>query len=505
MDTPRPSLPFAACVVDHELHDYIQDQRVVKNYFSHRAEYISLWTSPGNARAQVAGVGVFNRERCLCPGLISGKRAQAPLGVECSYANGAYDGYQMSMRALATKQAGYIVAVAGTAAVTFVLRLLGQRINSTTIALAMLLVVLFVAAYWGARPAILASLLGVLYFNFFFLPPIYTLTIADPDNWLALIAFLITAVTAGQLSARAKRRAEEAEAGRREIERLYDELRSAFERASHAEALRQSERLKSALLDAVTHDLRTPLTSMKASVTTLLDEVNSQPGDGPPAVLDDEGRREMLDVINEECDRLNRFIEELVELARIEAGELTLGRRWGTIEEMIEAALVRAKNLTTQYGVEVAIEKDLPIVLVDARAVSEVIYLIVDNAAKYSTPGSRIRITACRGDADMIRVSVEDEGPGIPVELRERVFDKFFRALRETDSSRNQPSGMGMGLSIARGIVEAHGGRIWIESGAGSGSTFLFTLPIGDEEAGIDGLVTVSDESPEEDAKPGAR
>lgn len=411
----------------------------------------------------------------------------------------------MGARALATRQAGYIVAVAGIAVVTLVLSLIGERINSTTIALAMLLVVLFVAAYWGARPAIVASVLGVLCFNFFFLPPIGTLTIADPDNWLALLAFLITAVTAGQLSAREKRRAEEAEAGRREIERLYAELQSAFERASHAEALRQSERLKSALLDAVTHDLRTPLTSMKASVTTLLDEVDSQPGKGPPAVLSEENRREMLDVINEECDRLNRFIEGLVELARIEAGDLRLGRRWGTIEEMIEAALARAKTITAQYAVEVEIEKDLPVVLVDARAVSEVIYLIVDNAAKYSAPGTPIRITARRGDADMIRVAVEDEGPGIPVELRERVFDKFFRATSERDAGRNQPSGMGMGLSIARGLVEAHGGRIWIESGAGSGARVLFTLPIGDEEATVEKLAAFPDESPEEAANVGAR
>jgi len=411
----------------------------------------------------------------------------------------------MGARALATRQAGYIVAVAGIAVVTLVLSLIGERINSTTIALAMLLVVLFVAAYWGARPAIVASVLGVLCFNFFFLPPIGTLTIADPDNWLALLAFLITAVTAGQLSAREKRRAEEAEAGRREIERLYVELQSAFERASHAEALRQSERLKSALLDAVTHDLRTPLTSMKASVTTLLDEVDSQPGKGPPAVLSEENRREMLDVINEECDRLNRFIEGLVELARIEAGDLRLGRRWGTIEEMIEAALARAKTITAQYAVEVEIEKDLPVVLVDARAVSEVIYLIVDNAAKYSAPGKPIRIIARRGDADMIRVAVEDEGPGIPVELRERVFDKFFRATSERDAGRNQPSGMGMGLSIARGVVEAHGGRIWIESGAGSGARVLFTLPIGDEEAAVEKLAAFPDESPEEAANVGAR
>lgn len=405
----------------------------------------------------------------------------------------------MSATVLQKSWAGYAFAMIGIAAVTAVLRLLGEGINSTTVALAMLLVVLFVAAGWGARPAIIASVLGVLCFNFFFLPPVHTFTIADSRNWVALIAFLITALTAGQLSASAKRRAEEAEAARREIERLYNELRSAFERASHAEALRQSERLKSALLDAVTHDLRTPLTSIKASVTSLLDELKR---DGPSAALNDEEQREMLDVINEECDRLNRFIEGLVELARIEAGELRLGRRWGTIEEMIEAALVRAKQITHQHRVEVDIPKDLPVVLVDARAISEVIYLLVDNAAKYSAPGSQIRITAARGEDDMILVSVEDDGLGIPVELRERVFDKFFRAVREIDSSRNQPSGMGMGLPIARGIVEAHGGRIWIESGARKGSRVLFTLPIGDEEETTSSkLVSTADRVSLEDVK----
>src|SRR6266568_2278271 len=193
----------------------------------------------------------------------------------------------MPTRVLKTGRAGYLIAVVGIAAVTATLRLMGDSINPTTVALVMLLVVLFVAASWGSRPAIVASVLGVLGFNFFFLPPVGTLAIADPDNWVALIAFLITAGTAGQLSANAKRRAEEAEAGRREIERLYDELRSAFERASHAEALRESERLKSALLDAVTHDLRTPLTSIKASVTTLLDEMD----DKASVELDDEARR----------------------------------------------------------------------------------------------------------------------------------------------------------------------------------------------------------------------
>jgi len=385
----------------------------------------------------------------------------------------------LSLTSLKARWAGYVSAVLGIAAVTFALKLPGESINPTTVALAMLLVVLFTAASWGARPAIVASLFGVLCFNFFFLPPFGRFTIDAPDNWIALFAFLITAVTAGQLSARVKHRAEEAEAGRREIERLYDELRDAFERASHAEALRQSERLKSALLDAVTHDLRTPLTSIKASVTTLLDEMD----DKASVELDDEARREMLEVINEECDRLNRFIEGLVELARIEAGELRLRRRWGTIEEMTETALARARKITNGRQVRIEVEPDLPVVLVDPRAVSEVIYTLVDNAAKYSASGMPIHITAGRDGDEMIRVSVRDHGRGIPVELRERVFDKFFRATREADSKKGQPSGTGMGLAIARGIVEAHGGQIWIESGEGGrGTQVVFTVPIGDEE-----------------------
>ena len=221
-----------------------------------------------------------------------------------------------------SKRVGYLVAMLGTAAATGVFKLFGEHVNSTTVALGLLLVVLFVAAGWGSRPAVLSSFLGVVCFNYFYLPPVGRLTIDDPDNWVALFAFLVTAVTAGQLWARSKRRAEEADAGRREIERLYRELQDAFERASHAEALRQSERLKSALLDAVTHDLRTPLTSIKASVTTLLEDFRAGAGAAESVALGEEGRGEMLEVIDEESDRLNRFVEGLVEMARIEAGEM---------------------------------------------------------------------------------------------------------------------------------------------------------------------------------------
>lgn len=380
--------------------------------------------------------------------------------------------------------AHYVLAALGAVAAAGVLAPFRTHINSTTVALALLLVVLFTATLWGSKPALCASAFGMLCFNFFFLPPFGTLTIAALDNWIALIAFLVTAITAGQLSARAKRRAEEAEAGRREIERLYAELRDAFERASHAEALRQSEKLKSALLDAVTHDLRTPLTSIKASITTLLDEAKAQEvGAEQSVTLDRESRLEMMEVIDEESDRLNRFIGGLIELARIEAGEMHLRRQWGAVDEIISTALARASTLTREHKIVVDVEGELPVVRVDERAVSEVVYTLVDNAAKYSPSGTEIRIHAAESDEGLIQIAVEDQGRGIAPELRERVFDKFFRATRDGDVSTQQPTGTGMGLAIAKGIIEAHDGRIWIESGAGGkGTRVVFTLPVGDEE-----------------------
>ncbi len=376
-------------------------------------------------------------------------------------------------RAFQKRATGYIAALLAISAATFLLKLFRDHINHTTVALALLLVVLFIATKWGARPAVAASLLGVLCFNFFFLPPTGTFTIADPENWVALSAFLITAVTVGQLSARARRRAEEAETGRREIERLYSELQEAFERASHAEALRQSERLKSSLLDAVTHDIRTPLTSIKASVTTLLDEMRADPS----VLLDAAERREMLEIINEETDRLNRFSESLLELARIEAGEMKLRRRWMGVDEIVLTALERAEPLTRHHRVEISLEDNLPLMCVDGQAIAEVIYTLVDNAVKYAPSGTPIRIAANRSDDLTMQLAVEDEGPGIAQDLRERVFDKFFRAMREGASA----SGTGMGLAIARGIVEAHGGRIWIEDKE-RGARVALTLPIGDED-----------------------
>lgn len=370
------------------------------------------------------------------------------------------------------------MSIIGVALVTALLQLFGSHVNPTTVALALLLVILLIATGWGARPAIVASLVGVACFNFFYLPPVWTFRIKGADNWIALFAFLVTAVIAGRLSANAKRRAEEAEADQREIERLYHELQDTFERSSQAKALKQSERLKSALLDAVTHDLRTPLTSIKASVTTLLDEHHLPPSGHATGVLDNAGRKEMLEVIDQEADRLDHFIAGLMELARIEAGEMHLRQTLSSIDEIVGAALKRAAPRVRGHRLQVWMEDEMPAIRVDEHAIAEVVYTLVDNAAKYSPPDSTISVRASPGDDRTIRLTVEDEGAGIPAEFRERVFDKFFRAMRDGDVAVPHSSGSGMGLAIARGIIDAHGGRIWIEDLNGQkGTKVVVTLP----------------------------
>ena len=382
-------------------------------------------------------------------------------------------------KVIQTKLASYLLAALAVAGLTAILVPLRDEINSTTVGFGYLLVVLAVAIIRGSGPALTASVAGMLCYNFFFLPPFHTLTISDPRNWVALTAFFITALTVGQLSARAKRRAEEAEAGRRENQRLYEELQEAFDRASESEGLRRSERLKSALLDAVTHDLRTPLTSIKASATLLLEDGEAS---GETETFTPVEQKNLLNVISDEADRLDRFVESIVELARIEAGDVQLSRNWGSIEEIIEAALARAEPLMQQHQLKILIESELPVIRVDARAVAEVIYTLIDNATKYAPAGTCITIKANRAPGEMVKISVADEGPGIPEHLRQRVFEKFVH-VRGVPMGSGRPEGIGMGLSIAKGIVEAHGGRIRIQDGeGGKGTRMSFTVPVGDDE-----------------------
>jgi K+-sensing histidine kinase KdpD len=365
---------------------------------------------------------------------------------------------------------GYAASVLGIVLVALALRPFYPNVRSVTAATALMIVVLLSATIWGMRPAVLASVLGAVYMNFFFVPPTgqFELQLADGDDFIALLAFLVTAVLVGQLSARARERA-------RKVQELYDQLRGAFEVASQLEAIKQSEALKSALLDTVTHDLRTPLTSIKAAATALLDLNRNNPTDHSTALWSEEN---LVHIIVQQSDRLNHFIEGMIELARIETGkqEENLDSEEIAVEEIIAAALARCDDTLAAHVVIVECEESL-ITGVKPKAVGQILFSLLENAGQYSLPGSAVRISAKRQADEDIEIAVEDEGPGVPAALRERIFEKFFRN-DVTDLRTVQRSGLGLGLAIARGIVQAYGGRIWVsDRSPEAGAKFVFTVP----------------------------
>jgi two-component system sensor histidine kinase KdpD len=338
----------------------------------------------------------------------------------------------------------------------------------------LLLAVLVVARSWGLGPALVTSACATLAFEYYFEP---LGSGGSMEAWVALATFIGSAVIVGELAAHAERRRREALEGRREIERLYQELEAAFERASEAEAARRNEQLKAALLDALTHNLRTPLTAIKASVTALMGKGDWSATSG----LSTEGRSDLLQVIDEESDRLNRFIEGLSATERHDPAR-PLRFRPVPVEDVVCAGLARAQTATRHHRVQVAVDTGIPPVAVDAAAIIEVIYILLDNGSKYSPPGTTISLTASLQDARHVYIEVDDEGPGIPPLLRERVFDRFFR-IQGREPSDPHRAGIGLGLPIARRLVEAQAGRIWIEAPASrKGTAVIITLPIFVEE-----------------------
>ena len=475
------------------------------------------------------------------------------------------------LRRLPIRVLHFALALAIVVGITFFYRRI-VTVNQTTVALTFLLAILAVSTVWGFAVSAFLSVAAMLAFNYFFLPPVGTFTVADPQNWAALFAFLATSLIASQLAARARREADEAQQHRREIERLYafsqqllvsgnvikllnaipnhivetfevgaaaiylenknkfyrsgasphfadEELKGAtardeplrdagrslcfvpvrmgtraigslgisgrllsrqtlealgsmiaiaFERAraveelGKAEATREGERLKSALLDSVTHDFRTPLTSIKASVTSLLSTAN------PPEAQ----QRELLTVINEECDRLNQLVGDAAEMARLDAGEFELNLEPNAMEEIVSAALLHCKSALSGRTITIDVASGLPRVLADFDRIKDVLVRLIENADAYSPKGQPITITA-EANGKFLSTSVADNGPGIEDMELGLIFDKFYRGKDQ----RYLVQGTGMGLPIAKAIVEAHGGVISVTSQRGHGSVFSFTLP----------------------------
>jgi two-component system, OmpR family, sensor histidine kinase KdpD len=467
-----------------------------------------------------------------------------------------------------------IAAFLIVAAIAALYRKAFSTVNQTTVALSFLMAILAVSAAWGMAVSALMSVAAMLAFNYFFLPPVGRFTVADPQNWVALLAFLTTAIVGSQLSSRIRKEADVAHRRRKEIEQLYafsqkllgegnviqllnaipnhiveafeagaasvflaekqkfyrsgfgtlqleeEQLRAAFEREepfmdsvkgfcyapirlgmksigsfgisgarvtrqtleavgtllgiaieraraveqlSKTEADRQSERLKSALLDSITHNFRTPLTSIKASVTSLLSE-------RPPNA---EQSHELLQIMDEECDRLNRLIEDAAEMSRLEAGEVELEFAPLEVKALIDAAMENCRFALAGREVKQQVQSGLPPVRADLVRAKEVLIQLLDNANLYSEKGKPIVVSA-ESNGNSVMISVADQGPGIDALEQGMIFDKFYRGKDQ----RAVVQGTGMGLPIARAIVEAHGGTISVTSQANHGSVFSFTLPI---------------------------
>ena len=447
-------------------------------------------------------------------------------------------------------------------------------VSATTAALTFLLAVLLVASVWGLAEGVTTSLAAVLAFDYFFLPPVGAFTVDDPQNWVALFAFLVTAIATSQLSDRARRRTIEAQRRRRETEQLYElgrailldesfdrvlpkaltdiarifdveqaaiynagsgktyrhgagdddarlrevaesgaaahdprekysvaplrlggqpngslsirgetgatltlveaianliaiglERAQAIKQAASAEAARRNEELRAAMLDGLAHDLKTPLTAIKASVTSLIS--------GFPRT--EERKEELLTIVNEETDRLHRIVSEALQMGRIDAGKVSLQRGPHALHEIVMGALSDLKLGPSRL--EIDISDQLPPLFVDGDLIGQALKQLFDNADRYSPPGSPIAVSA-RLAPDSVVVSVADSGPGVKADEQSRIFDKFYRGIH----SSRFPGGTGMGLSIAKGIIEAHGGKITVSARPEGGSVFSVQLPLSPEQ-----------------------
>jgi len=235
------------------------------------------------------------------------------------------------------------------------------------------------------------------------------------------------------------------------------------EQIGETEAERQGERLKSALLDSIAHDFRTPLTAIKAAATDLLVSSSSQ----------NHQQHELLTIINEECDRLNHLVEEAAEMAKLEAGELQLHIEPLSVSSIIEAAVQHLRKSLGDRQIIVRVSPELPQVRADGNRTRDILVQLIDNAHLYSPKDRPITISADL-TGDFVTLSVADRGPGIDPFEQGLIFDKFYRGRDQ----RYRVRGTGMGLPIAKAIVTAHGGTISVTSQLGHGSVFSFTLPV---------------------------
>ncbi len=258
---------------------------------------------------------------------------------------------------------------------------------------------------------------------------------------------------------------------------FLDQATSVIERARlrresmHVEVLQRTDALRKALLSSVSHDLRTPLSSIKAAASSLLQQ---------DVQWSEEERHSFAQAIEREADRLNRLVGNLLDMSRIEEGALKLEKDWYGVADLMQDTLERMQPLLQQREVHTHIDKNLPMIEFDYVQMDQVFTNLIENAVRYTPKGTPIDIAVQR-EGKQILVTVADRGPGIPAVDLERVFDKFYRVQRDKHNG-NYPTGTGLGLAVCKGIVEAHGGRIWASPRDGGGVVFSVLLPISQTE-----------------------
>jgi two-component system sensor histidine kinase KdpD len=303
-----------------------------------------------------------------------------------------------------------------------------------------LLTIMVAASVFGRGPALVASTLSVLTYDFFFIPPFFTFVVDDQRHLLTFAMMFVVGLLFSGLTQRVRRHEQ---------------------RATEALLRARTEEMRSALLSAVSHDLRTPLAAITGAATTLREQAQ--------AATDSE-RADLLDTICEEADRLERLVRNLLDMTRLESGALVVRRDWVPLEEIIGAALTRLEAELAERPVRTDVPGDLPLVSVDAILVEQLFVNLLENAAKYTPSGSPIDVTARVSDHSFV-VEVADRGPGLPPGSETRVFEKFYRGQQV------ERPGAGLGLAICRGIAQAHGGGIVAENRPGGGVVFRVTLP----------------------------
>jgi K+-sensing histidine kinase KdpD len=348
--------------------------------------------------------------------------------------------------------AGVLFSAFAVAAVTVLI--FGLRTFTPVLSLGVLYIfaVLPVAVGWGLAYAIPVSIASMLAFNFFFLPPIHTFTLSDSENWFALAVYLVTGVVVSELAARARRRALEAE----ERERAAAEL---AEKTVEAEALRRSDAAKTALLRAVSHDLRSPLTAIKAAAEGL--ENNA-------LRLGSSDRAELLAAIRLETERLDRLVANLLDLSRLEVGAVNANPELWSVDELVGRAVDGVGPEAAR--VSVSLPDHVPFVEVDAGQIERALVNLLENALKFSAPAGRVSI-AVDVVAREVVVAVRDEGIGLAQADLETIFEPFQRG-----TGGSARVGAGLGLAIVRGFAQANGGRVWAESND-RGASFSLALP----------------------------